>query len=59
MDNYLQGFIDGYIKAMELTKEKSSKCKDEIDGKTIAESVYPHITLLQEKEKRVIENFKR
>jgi len=53
MDDYLKGFIDGYKKAMEMQKRKSV-C---IDGKKIAEEIYPEIKLLSEQEKRIRSNF--
>ena len=72
---YLEGFNDGYKKAMEQVKSESSNNVtagtmgiDEngkviisggifIDGKKVAESIYPDIKLLSEREEKMRSDF--
>lgn len=57
MNDYLQGFNDGYKKAMEQMQEKG-KIGICFDGKKIAEQIEPDITLLQKKKERTERSFR-
>lgn len=57
MGNYLQGFIDGYEKAMEHSKKESPEVSITIDGKEVAKEIYKDVVLLQEREKQVRNSF--
>ncbi|API92725.1 MULTISPECIES: hypothetical protein [unclassified Virgibacillus] len=60
MSDYLQGFNDGYKKAMEQQNE-NTEMKVYIDGRKIArtaEELEPQIALLQEKKKRTEKYFR-
>ena len=57
MGNYLQGFIDGYEKAMEHSKKGSPEVSITIDGKEVAKEIYKDVALLQEREKRTRDYF--
>ncbi|KNE19033.1 hypothetical protein [Virgibacillus pantothenticus] len=60
MNDYLQGFNDGYKKAMEQQNENTEMIVY-IDGRKIArtaEELEPQIALLQEKKKRTEKSFR-
>jgi len=52
---YLEGYNDGYKKAMEHAKSESVNVL--IDGKKIGESIYPKIKELSEREEKFRSDF--
>ena len=50
-DNYLQGFNDGYKKALEQVKNQI------VSGREIAEDIYKDITEFQERDKRIKQQY--